>query len=209
MVWKRSKSITLVNMALASMSDESKRRGLLMDLSLRPPFSSTEKLGTRGNHLTLQASILPWKGTNSSQRWLHPLSPSALWAAPCHLRGTLASVCLLEAGICPDSVLCLPSLFPHLGCHCPATHDSPTVIYPVTGLQSIRPEFPEADLALHTQRLQNPTPDSFPSKPGEFPNSPSHDRTSIHLLVPLGDTWILLGPNLITSETFTSSLPLF
>ena len=82
MVWKRNKSVTLVNRVLASMPDGSKLRGWLMDLSLSPPFSSMEKLVTRGNHLTLQASILPWKGTNSSQRWLHPLSPSALWAAP-------------------------------------------------------------------------------------------------------------------------------
>ena len=78
LVWKRRKSITLVNVARASLSNESKLRGWLMYPSQNwhcwdlPPLPLTSWV-IRGNHLTLWASILSWKGANSSQRWLHPL----------------------------------------------------------------------------------------------------------------------------------------
>ena len=210
MVWKRNKSVTLVNRVLASMPDGSKLRGWLMDLSLCPPFSSTEKLVTRGNHLTVQASILHEKEQTLLKGGctLSPRPPCGL-PLPSHLRGTLASVYLLEAGICPDSVLCFFSLSPCLGCHRPATHNSPT-------LSSTLSRPPEHQTWISRGWPGSPHPASskpnswsFPSKPGEFPNSLSHDRTNIHLLGPPGDTWILLGPNAITSEMVTSSLPLF
>lgn len=61
------------------------------------------------------------------------------------------------------------SLCPHVwGVTAPPPTTHPLCPLPCPGLQSIRPGFPEADWALHTQHLQNPTPDLSPASLGNF-----------------------------------------